>query len=110
MGEGFEESSSWEERMVRPSKQELLDRYKSRQPNHFQQIDGYDDIEENEVVQPDEDGHAIFSCETYELMAGSTVRVLVRPDTPKETVIALLDKIRRQYEHENEGLADSVKH
>jgi len=96
--------------MVRPTKQELLDRYKSRQPNLFQQIDGYDDIEDNEAVQSDEDGHVIFCCDTYELMAGSTVRVLVRPDTPKETVIALLDKIRRQYETDSRTKSVTVKH
>lgn len=96
--------------MVRPSKQELLDRYKSRQPNLFKQIDGYDDIEDNDVVQPDEDGHAIFCCDTYELMAGSTVRVLVRPDTPKETVIALLDKIRQQFETGRKLESSSIKH
>ncbi len=96
--------------MVRPTKQELLNHYNTRVPNRFQQIDGYDDIEENEVVQPDEDGHAIFTCDTYELMAGSTVRVLVNPDAPKETVIALLDKIRRQYEDNSRIAVADTKH
>ena len=84
--------------MARPTKRQLLDHYESRQPNQFFQIDAFDDLEETEEVKPDPDGHTIYSCETYELMAGSTVRVLVRPGTPKDTVLKLLEKIRDQIE------------
>lgn len=78
-------------------KEELLEHYKQKEPNLFVQYDGFDftDSGGDDFMKPDEDGHCLFSTMTYELMSGAAnVRVLITPQTPKETILKLLDKIK----------------
>ncbi len=76
----------------KPTQDQLLRHYSQRQPKKFTQIDGFSGDTEG-----DEDGHTIYSSETYELMSGAyAVRVLVTDGTHKQNVLTILDKIRAQ--------------
>ena len=76
------------------SKQGILEHYKRKEPSLFIQYDGFYEPEDPTAL-PDDDGHAIFSRLTYELMSGGpAVRVLITPETSEETIIKLLDKIK----------------
>jgi hypothetical protein len=75
------------------TKEQLLAHYKERNPTQFIQFDGFDDLQPDDVMTVDEDGHSFFSRKTWELMHGSTVRLLVKPAASKETVLSLLHKI-----------------
>jgi hypothetical protein len=80
--------------MKEPTKEELLRHYAEKEPHRFIQYDGFYDVSPEEVLPSDEFGLAVILGETYELMSGAYgVRVLVEPDTPRETVLALLSRI-----------------
>ncbi len=82
--------------MKRPTKDQLLQHYARRQPQRFTQLDGFTGVTFDDVMHPDEEGHALMCGETYELMGGIyAVRLLVTAGTQKHDVLALLDKMRR---------------
>jgi len=82
--------------MRKPTKGDLLEHYAKRDPVGFIQFDDFTDPKTwDDVVKPDKDGHCIHAGTTHELMTGIYgVRVLVRPDIPKEVVLKSLSKIR----------------
>jgi hypothetical protein len=74
------------------TKLECLQHYTDREPKKFVQLDcwacdGWDD-----VIRPDGDGHGLTGGVTTELMHGSTVRILILPDTKPAEVAAMLRK------------------
>jgi hypothetical protein len=77
------------------TKEKLLAHYSKKRPSQFIQFDGFDDQRPDDYTSVDKDGHSLSSNITWELMRGSTVRVLVKPGISKETVISLLAKIIR---------------
>ena len=79
--------------MNKPKKKEMLAKYKERKPKRFVQYDGFAGVGLGDP-SPDANGDGLWSTETYELMHGSTVRILIDPEASKETVLRLLCKIR----------------
>ncbi len=85
------------------TKADLLKKYEQKKPNLFIQYDGCDYsnnldaqqyMEEIAGKRLDIDKHFLEASLTYELMRGSDVKVLINPETSKETVLMLLDKIK----------------
>jgi hypothetical protein len=71
--------------MKRPTKEELLDKYsRYPEPKAFIQFDGFDCP--GDCLADPETGLALFRGETYELMNGAAVRILVDPRTDRDTV------------------------
>jgi len=58
--------------IVGPAKQSLLDKYASREPKPFRQFDGW--LSGDAIMGPDDEGHCLFSCQTWELMHGADIR------------------------------------
>ena len=80
---------------MRNTKEELLKSYATKNPQPFIQFDCFVGVTEgDDMVNPDIDGDSLFSATTYELMTGNYgVRVLVRPDINKKTLVRALSKI-----------------
>ncbi len=79
------------------SKEKLLEHYKHKEPTLFVQYDGFD-LQDggDDVMRPDDEGHWLSTRLTYELMSGGpNVRMLITPETSKDTILALLNKIKR---------------
>ena len=76
-------------------KADKLTHYSGRDPKQFLQFDVFTHVKEGDsVAVPDDDGESLFSGVTTELMTGLvSVRVLVVPDTPQETVVRALKKV-----------------
>ena len=80
--------------MKKPTKKELLDKYESREPKLFVQIDAIRTSgDEDNLMQPDSDGFWFQARHTYELMDGADVRVLVNPKTDQKEVVLMLKKM-----------------
>lgn len=79
-----------------PTKDALIEKYQAREPKRFFQFDGYGNFAGD--CHADSDGHGMFGTVTWELMQGSTVRVLVDPTASKDEVLAMLGKITRWIE------------
>jgi hypothetical protein len=88
------------------TKEELLGRYSRRDPRPFVQFDAFDDVQGDTEMPTDENGYSLSAIETFELMRGSTVRVLIKPGTTPETALALLDKIKEWIETNPSTLVD----
>jgi len=80
--------------MQRPSKEMLLEHYSGREPQRFVQIDGWHGgyWKNDSVVATDEHGRSMCLGETYELMHGAHVRILIEPTTAPEEARALLEQ------------------
>ena len=80
-----------------PTQEELLTKYRRKQPTPFVQFDAFVGIpndEEDCIMHYDSDGHCMFGgMIRHELMHGANVRVLVRPSTSARDVVAMLEKI-----------------
>lgn len=78
--------------MFKPNKSELIENYSRREPKRFIQIDGWHGGKwaNDGIITTDEQGRSMTGGETFELMLGSDVRVLIDPDTPPAEVAALL--------------------
>ena len=71
-----------------PTKTKLLAKYLDNPVAKFKQYD----FSVGGFFDPDRDDD-YFSCDTYELMLGTSVRVLIRPDERKKDVVRILLKI-----------------
>jgi hypothetical protein len=85
------------------SKEMLLAHYSTKPPTDFIQYDGFHGQQPDSVLKADADGHYLSSGKTWELMHGSTVRVLVTPGVSKDTVISLLHKIIKRIDRNFEA-------
>ena len=102
--------------MERKSKEELLKIYDNYQPQLFIKYEGnsLEGVEEGlseeqmamEVFCADSEGHSLFSRTSYELMAGTDLRVVIKAGLSKETVMALLTKIKDRIERNSTRLDD----
>ena len=82
--------------MMDEIKRDLIRDYGEREPKHFRQIDGFHMPGGGDsVMRPDDDGHCIMGGDTWELMRGASVRVLVPSgeNTPPADVAGMLRKI-----------------
>ncbi len=90
------------------TKEKLLQHYKRKEPNLFIQYDGYympngenDLIIPGSLMNPNDEGFNLFSSMTYELIDGANVRLLIKPETPKETVLRLLERLTSWIKEDN---------
>jgi hypothetical protein len=72
----------------KPTKQELLDHYARREPQAFMQLDGFDCP--GDSFSDPETGLALSGTETWELMRGADVRILVKAEADREKVLRIL--------------------
>jgi hypothetical protein len=90
---------------MRRTKTEILKDCEYKDPTLFIQHDGFSSLKHcGSLATPDDEGHVFVRGITYELMSEllPNVTVLITPDTPKETALKLLDKIKREIK-ENEN-------
>ncbi len=85
--------------MEAPSKAELLAKYAQDEPKLFEQWDGWH-AQHGDALDYDDDGYVVCSCDTFELMQGSDVRILIDPDMPREEVLHLLHMMLGYYKRE----------
>jgi hypothetical protein len=92
-----EEPSLVEDNKVNmPTKYQLLEKYLISSVSAFKQYDCFIDAVPDSLFKPDDDGDCLFGGTTHELMNGSSVRVLIRPDESKQDVIRALLKIAEE--------------
>ena len=73
-------------------KEVLLKKYSHKEPKRFIQYDGFVLDGWDDVMKPDEQGHAVMALETFELMEGASIRLLVTPHTEKKDVRRIASK------------------
>jgi hypothetical protein len=89
--------------MKRPTKDELLDKYsRYSEPKAFIQFDGFDWPEDS--MSDPETGLALFHGETYELMRGAHVRILIDPSADRDIVRSILRKLADWIERDDDAL------
>jgi hypothetical protein len=100
--------------MRKPTKEELLERYQTREPKLFVQIDAFNTTgDEDNLMQPDGDGYWFQARRTYELMDGVDVRILINPGADRKEVMPMLkkmmDKIGRDWSQLLEGAREELE-
>ena len=96
--------------MGKPTKKELLEKYQKREPRLFVQIDALKTTgNEDNLMQPDEDGFWFQARRTYELMDGVDVRILIHPKADWKDVIRMLKKMIHKVEHDWPHLLEEAK-
>jgi len=81
-------------------KGDLLEHYAGREPNKFVQYDGFAKNQADGIFNPDKDGDTLFSGDTWELMGGAGVRLLIDPELGRADILRLLAKISKQIKRE----------
>ena len=80
--------------MKKPEKKELLEKYQTREPKLFIQIDAIKTTgDEDNLMQPDGEGFWFQARHTYELMDGVDVRILISPKADRRDVVSMLKKM-----------------
>ena len=87
------------------SKEGLLAHYATREPKPFVQIDGW--IGGDDVIVTDDDGLGMTFGFTTELMNGSAVRLLIKPDSDPRKIVGLLQRVIEEVEERPETIAAS---
>lgn len=82
-------------------KTSLLKKYIDRPVTKFRQYDCFIDSHTDDMFRPDADGDCLFSGDTDELMHGSSVRVLIRPEETRGNVVRALLKIAQWVNEDN---------
>ena len=100
--------------MKKPTQKELLDKYQTREPKLFVQIDAFKTAgDEDNLMQPDGDGFWFQARHTYELMDEVDVRILLNPKTDRREVVSMLkkmvDKIGKNWPQLLEGARDELE-
>jgi hypothetical protein len=96
--------------MKRPTKRELLDKYQTREPTLFVQIDAMKTMADGDnLIQPDEDGFWFQARQTFELLDPIDVRVLISPKTDRRDVRIMLNKLADRIDHDGFDLLDGTK-
>jgi hypothetical protein len=88
-----------------PDKLAILKKYSRQDPQLFYRFDGIDAVPGSHEKLADDDGHILCASLSPELVAGSTVRLLIKEDASRESVLALLDKIRDWIAHDEDILS-----
>lgn len=94
--------------MLTTDKQALLYKYSRQTPQLFYRFDGVDDVPAPYSEFADEDGQVLCATLSSELMAGSTVRILIKEGADRENVLAMLDKIRDWIAKDDEILSPQI--
>ncbi|HSB07384.1 MAG TPA: hypothetical protein VLK23_19570 [Thermodesulfobacteriota bacterium] len=96
--------------MGNPTKKELLERYQTREPKLFVEIDAFKTTgNEDNLMQPDEDGLWFQARRAYELMDGVDVRIMIDPKANWKDVMLMLKKMIHKVEHDWPHLLEEVK-
>ncbi len=96
--------------MKKPTKRELLDKYQTREPTLFIQIDAIKTTADgNNLVQPDGDGFWLQARHTFELLDNVDVRVLISPKTDRKDVRSVLSKLVDRIDHSGFDLLDGAR-
>jgi hypothetical protein len=96
--------------MKKPSKRELLEKYQTREPKLFVQIDAFKTAgDEDNLMPPDGDGFWFQARHTYELMDRVDVRVLISPEADRKEVRGVLKKLMDQIDQDGLQLLDGAK-
>ena len=82
-------------------KGDLLEHYAGREPTQFVQYDGFAEVQEvTGIFNPDKDGDTLFNGDTWELMHGAGVRLLIDPELGRADILRLLAKISKRIKRE----------
>ena len=96
--------------MKKPTKRELLEKYETREPKLFVQIDAFKTAgDEDNLMPPDGDGFWFQARHTYELMDRVDVRVLISPEADRKDVRGVLKKMMDQIDQDGLQLLDGAK-
>ncbi len=96
--------------MKKPTKRELLEKYQTREPTLFVQIDAIKTTADGDnLVQPDGDGFWFQARPTFELLDNVDVRVLISPKTDRKDVRTVLSKLVDRIDHNGLDLLDGAK-
>jgi hypothetical protein len=107
MTNGTNETNQAPALVARPTTDELLQHYMRRKPKAFIQLDGFD--APGDCYSDPETGLGLFQGETYELMAGSNVRILIDPETAREKVLEILHRLLEWVEQDENLLVWSSR-
>ena len=86
----------------RKTKMELLKHYAQYEPKAFIQFDGFD--WPDDCLSNSQTGLATFRMETWELMNGSDVRILINPRTDREKALQILHELTAWIERDEDSL------
>ena len=78
---------------MRKSKGELIEHYCSKKPTAFYQVDFFMDCPPDPVMDPDKEGDALTAGQTFELMNGAGIRVLISTNVSHKDITRGLTKI-----------------
>ena len=96
--------------MGKPTKKELLEKYQTREPKLFVQIDAFRTTgNEDNLMQPDEDGFWFQARRAYELMDGVDVRILINPKADWKDIMLMLKKMIHKVDHDWPYLLEETK-
>lgn len=96
--------------MRRLTQKELLEKYQTREPNLFVQIDALKtEGERDNLMQPDEDGVWVQARHTCELMEGAAVSVFIHPRTDRKDAVLMLKKILIKMDQDGFSLLKETK-
>ena len=97
--------------MEKPSKKELLQRYSTREPKRFLQIEGVKSPADDwNFMQPDEDGFFFQVRPTYELLDGQAgVSIFIDPQMDPRSAERMLKKIVVQLAREWGSLLQGLR-
>jgi hypothetical protein len=88
------------------TKEELLKHYEQRKPRPFIQFDGFDPLED----APSDAGPRIVRTETWELMHGADVRILINPRIDRDKVLEILDHLIARVRRDEDQLVWGMHH
>ncbi|OGP87443.1 MAG: hypothetical protein A2156_13500 [Deltaproteobacteria bacterium RBG_16_48_10] len=96
--------------MRKPTKKELLEKYRTREPKLFVQVDAFKMTgDEDNLMQPDGDGFWFQARHTYELMEGVDVRILINPKADRKDIIRMLEKMRDRIDQDWPQLLEEAR-
>ena len=94
---------------MKPTKRELLEKYQTREPTLFVQIDAIKTADGDNLIRPDEDGFWFQARQTFELLDPVDVRVLISPRTNPKDVRVVLKKLADRIGHDGLDLLDAAR-
>jgi hypothetical protein len=96
--------------MGRPTKKELIEKYQTREPKLFVQVDAFKTLgNEDNLMHPDEDGFWFQARPSYELMDGADITVLINPKTDRKDAVLMLEKMAGKMDREWSRLLEEAR-
>ena len=96
--------------MGSPPKKELIEKYQSKEPKLFVQVDAFKTAgNEDNLMHPDEDGFWFQARPSYELMDGADITVLINPKTDRKDAVLMLEKMAGKMDREWSRLLEEAR-